>query len=353
MPETTTVIENPTQSIENPTQSRPADTSAITVPVITVPVITVIVPTFRRTGQLLECLAALAGQTLPPAKVIVVVRDEDQETRTALARWYGPQPTITTVKRPGQTHAMNSALRDAIGDIVAFTDDDAVPRADWLERLAEHYRDQTVGGVGGKVIVPRQTAAGSDPRLPVGAVTRTGRPLGNHHLGDGPARDVLWLKGVNMSYRRSLCGFDESLRGRGAQVANDSDIALRIHAAGWRIVYDPAAAVDHFAGPRFDADARGRQSVQAMRDAVFNETLVLLRWLRGWRRPAAVAYLFAVGVPRGPGPLGAIKAALSGRRSARDALLDSAHSTAARVSAVGRWIAERKTVTTPPPPHDV
>ncbi|MFY9265809.1 MAG: glycosyltransferase [Solirubrobacterales bacterium] len=317
------------------------------------PSFSVVVPTFRRCDQLIACIEGLTHQTLPPAQVIVVVRDEDEVTRGALATYSGPTPTIVGVARPGQTHALNTALEHAVGEVVAFTDDDAVPRPDWLETLGRHYADPHVGGVGGKVIVPRQTAAGSDARLPVGVVSIFGRPCGNHHLGDGPARDVQWLKGVNMSYRRQLCGFDESLLGRGAQVANDSDIALRIHAAGWRVVYDPAAKVDHYAGPRFDEDARGSQTLKAMRDAVFNETFVLLRWLRGWRRPAALGYLLIVGVPRGPGPLGALKAVLSRRRGASGASVDAFHATAARLSAVRRWLTEPATDSTPAPPRDV
>jgi cellulose synthase/poly-beta-1,6-N-acetylglucosamine synthase-like glycosyltransferase len=305
------------------------------------PAFTVIVPTFRRTAQLMTCLRALAVQELPPAQVIVVVRDEDAQTKSALAEFEGPRPDIVIVNRRGQTHALNSALRRATGDIVAFTDDDAAPRPQWLAQLAIPYADPRVGGVGGKVIVPRQTAAGSSARLVVGTVSPFGRPLGNHHLGDGDARDVQWLKGVNMSYRRELCRFDESLRGAGAQVANDSDIALRIHAAGWRIVYAPEAAVDHYAGPRFDADGRDSQSIQAMRDAVFNETLVLLRWLPPRDRRRVFAYLLAVGVPKGAGPLGACKAVVTGRRTPADAVVNCRHATAARLEAWREWRSTR------------
>lgn len=303
---------------------------------------TVVVPTYRRTDQLLACLYALKAQQLAPSQVLVVVRDEDDETRAALAERADVAAEIVPVQRGGQTHALNAALRRATGDVVAFTDDDAVPRLDWLSRLAAHYANPVVGGVGGKVIVPGQTAAGSSTRHQVGSVSSIGRPLGNHHLGDGDARAVQWLKGVNMSYRRELCGFDESLRGAGAQVANDSEIALRIRNAGWTIIYDPAAAVDHYAGPRFDEDARGTKSIAAMRDAVFNETLVLLRWLPAWPRQRAFTYLLLVGVPRGVGPLGGVKSVLTGRRSPAEAVQNCRAATAARIEAWREWRVTRK-----------
>ncbi len=305
------------------------------------PTVSVVVPTYRRSDQLLRCLESLARQTHRPSQVLVIVRNADRETVAALAADPALTPEIVRVERPGQTHALNAALRHATGEIVAFTDDDAEPRPDWIERLAVHFNDPLVGGVGGKVVVRGLTDRYSSSRLPVGRVSAIGRPHGNHHLGDGPARHVQWLKGVNMSYRRALCAFDETLRGPGAQVANDSDVALRIRAAGWHIVYEPAAAVDHFAGPRFDGDGRDRQTRDATYDAVFNETLVLLRWLEGRQRWAAFAYLLLVGVPRGIGPLGAAKDVIQRRRGPFEAAANCRLACSARIDALSRWRRER------------
>lgn len=313
-----------TQALPASDQSAPAATFAVTV----------VVPTFRRPATLIGCLNALTNQSLPPTQVVVVVRSEDIETRAALAERDDERVELATVELPGQTHALNTALKQATGDVVAFTDDDAEPRRDWLERLCVHYADPMVGAVGGKVIVPKQTDSGSRNDLIVGEVSAIGRPLGNHHLGDGPARPVMWLKGVNMSYRRQLCRFDESLRGSGAQVANDSEIALRAYAAGWRVIYEPNAAVDHYAGPRFDEDGRDSKTIRANRDAVFNETLVLMRWLPRAKRIRAVAYLLLVGVPRGPGPVGAVKAVLARRLTITDAVRSTRHASASRIEAI-------------------
>jgi len=52
------------------------------------------------------------------------------------------------VDRPTQTAAMAAGVERAEGDVIAFTDDDAVPRRDWLTRIASHFEDPRVGGVG-------------------------------------------------------------------------------------------------------------------------------------------------------------------------------------------------------------
>ena len=168
---------------------------------------------------------------------------------------------------------MAAGLAEAETPLVAFTDDDAVPRPDWVERLLEPFGDPRIGAVGG-----RDAIRGDDTEYPpsterVGMVSRWGRLVGNHHIGIGPARDVDVLKGVNCMYRRSAIAIPMNLRGSGAQVYNEVAIGMRAKALGWRLIYDPAIVVDHYPGPRFDADARSGPAQSAVFDAAYNLTL--------------------------------------------------------------------------------
>jgi cellulose synthase/poly-beta-1,6-N-acetylglucosamine synthase-like glycosyltransferase len=310
---------------------------------IAAPAFTVIVPTFRRVTSLRECLLGLSNQLLPPEQLIVVVREEDEETSAALPRLAEEtlQFEIVRVRKPGQTHALNSAVARARCELIAFIDDDAVPKRDWLLRLSEQFDDPTVGAVGGKLIVPQVTASQSSDRLRVGQLTRFGCPTGNHHAADGAPREVQWLRGANMSFRRDLCRFDESLRGAGAQVANDSEASLRVHAAGWRVIYAPDAAVFHNAAPRTGADQRRKPSGQAVRDTAFNELLTLLRWLPAGERLRAATYLLIVGVPPTPGPIGGFRAIAVGRFSPVEAVLRCVNASWGRAAALREWSRDR------------
>ena len=90
-------------------------------------------------------------------------------------------------------------------------------------------------------------------------IRRTGKICGNHHLGVGAPRTVSLLKGANMIYRRSAVGglrFDTRLRGKGAQPCNDLSFSLSVRRTGWKMVYDPRVAVDHFPAERFDDNGR-------------------------------------------------------------------------------------------------
>jgi cellulose synthase/poly-beta-1,6-N-acetylglucosamine synthase-like glycosyltransferase len=102
---------------------------------------------------------------------------------------------------------MNAGLDAACGDIIAFTDDDAAPHTDWLERIEAHFlSDTNIGGVGGRDWVYHGTQLEEGEREVVGQVQWFGRVIGEHHLGVGEAREVDVLKGVNMSFRRSAIG---------------------------------------------------------------------------------------------------------------------------------------------------
>jgi glycosyltransferase involved in cell wall biosynthesis len=206
------------------------------------------------------------------------------------------------VSEPGVVAALAAGLKRASGDVVAFTDDDAEPRPDWLERIAAHFAaDSEIGAVGGRDLLPGfdEHVDGDGPD--VGRVRWWGRTVGNHHLG-GRVQLVHYLKGVNMACRRApLLSIDTALRGKGAQVAWDMDSSLAFTRAAWRVVYDPTIVVDHFPAERFDEDRRGRPTPGAIRDAAHNEMYVLLKRLAFWQKPIALVYGLAVGNRGAPG----------------------------------------------------
>jgi glycosyltransferase involved in cell wall biosynthesis len=269
--------------------------------------ITVIVPTYRRTQDLARCLEALQKQTRPADEVILVVRDTDTETWAFLEAFNpGTLPLRTeTVNITGVVAAMNTGLEVAKGDIIAFTDDDAGPHPDWLERIEAHFLvDDRVGGVGGRDWVYHGTELEDGAREVVGQVQWFGRVIGNHHIGIGEPREVDVLKGVNMSFRRTAISglrFDQRMRGTGAQVHFEVAFTLALRRAGWTLIYDPKVAVDHFRGQRFDEDKRDTFNDLAVTNAVHNETLILLEHFSPLQRTVFLLWAMFVGTRDAPG----------------------------------------------------
>lgn len=235
--------------------------------------IAVVVPSYRRPEDLRRCLAGLSSQTSPPNQVTVVARADDTDTLALISRLPTP-PTLISVSEPGQVHAMRAGLCSTETDIVAFTDDDAVPRRDWVSRIVAHFSDPAVGGVGGRDVIP---SAASQPWCKhVGVVGKWGRVVGNHHVGIGGARRVDVLKGVNMAFRRHLIQLPSGLRGGGAQAHNDLSVSLWVRRQGWDLIYDPDLIVDHYPAPRQEGTPRGRPPRQAVSDEAYNYTAALL-----------------------------------------------------------------------------
>ena len=270
--------------------------------------ISVIVPTYRRVAELTRCLSALRKQQRPAEQILVTVRDTDAETRAYLAARSADELAIEVVDvtEPGVIAAMNAALCVATGDVIALTDDDAAPWTDWLERIAKYLDgDPLLGGLGGRDWQYRQGVLDDGAVAGCGQLQWWGRvTAGHHHAVAAPPHEVVVIKGVNCAYRAAplkAIGFDTRLAGTGAQVHWELSLGLAMRRAGWKLLFDPAVAVDHFPAVRFDEDQRWQFNAMAQQNAVANETMVLLEHLTGVRRAVVVLWMWCVGTSAAPG----------------------------------------------------
>lgn len=273
--------------------------------------ITVLIPTYHRPKDLVRGLDSLKRQTRSADEVLVVVRDTDTETWSMLEEYdAAPLPLRTvTVTVPGEVAAINAGLDEASGDILCTLDDDAAPHADWLERIETHFlSDSRVGGVGGRdwTYHGTQLADGADGSAEVvGKVQWFGRIISNHQLGVGKPREVDWLRGNNASYRRTAIArlrYDERLRGTGAETNDDLAFCLAVKRAGFKLIYDPAVAVDHYPGYRFNKDdQRGQFNEMSLMYEVHNETLILLEHFSGLQRLIFLLWAIFIGTRVTPG----------------------------------------------------
>ena len=147
----------------------------------------------------------------------------------------------------GLSGTRNHAINIATGDIIAFMDDDAVAKEDWLRQLAVHYIDSNVQAAGGKIIPLWE------PRRPFWFPEELDWTVGGSHKGmtdvPGPVRN-LW--GGNMSFRKELFHqvglFNTQLGRKGLSgEGEDTEFCMRIKAslAGAIILYEPKAIVYH------------------------------------------------------------------------------------------------------------
>ena len=100
----------------------------------------VFIATYRRSSDLLRCLAALEKQRHQADEILLVVREDDTETRSSLSDFAVKSLPIRiiTVSVPGVVAARNAGLDACKTDILAIIDDDTSPHVDWLSRVMQN-----------------------------------------------------------------------------------------------------------------------------------------------------------------------------------------------------------------------
>ena len=286
----------------------------------------VLIPTYRRVNDLVRCLTALKSQERFPDDILLIVRDDDEETIERL-KIFPPETLpirILNTDIPGTVHAHNLGIENCVTDVLAMIDDDTEPQPQWLRVILEDFQnDPTLGGLGGRDRCFENLAFNDERREVVGKLQWFGRCIGNHHLGFGSIRECDLLKGANMSFRAEAlksARCDNRLRGSGAQPNEDVSLALAVQRQGWKNAYDPAALVYHFQGARQEvrhySGVSPVQNAEAYKAFAYNEVVGIWDSLSLTRKVAFASWSFLVGTRVCPGLVQAVRFTLGlGRQS--------------------------------------
>lgn len=120
--------------------------------------ISVIIPVLNASSTLGDCIDALLRQDLPAGEFEVIVVDNNStDDSIAIARQHG----VKVLSEPHKSAyaARNLGLREAKGDLVAFTDADCIAKKGWLKSLREPLDDPRVKVVMGRDIPGGRTRA--------------------------------------------------------------------------------------------------------------------------------------------------------------------------------------------------
>lgn len=279
--------------------------------------IAVLICAYHRPNDLARLLDALAQQTHRADDVMVVSHETDIPVRSYLAS--RPKSALPlrsiSVDELGVVAARNVGLEACHTDIVVMVDDDTEPKSDFLQRIFDHFAaDPLLGALGGRDRCHDGNAFDDREETEVGQISWWGRAVGNHHLGVGPLRDVHFLKGANMSFRiEAVAGMEKEfpMRGKGSQPYQDTAFSMAIRRQGWRLRYDPAVLLNHYAGkrtePRYYAMIGGVTDVPAFRDYAYNEVVCYWSDFTPVRMAAYALWSFFVGVGTNPGLVQAIR----------------------------------------------
>jgi GT2 family glycosyltransferase len=198
----------------------------------------IIVPTRERAGYLDVALASIAPQAAAAGAELLVVDDGPDAATRATAERHGARYVAHDASR-GLNAARNTGIDAARADLLVFVDDDVAVWPGWLAALldADRRAEPDVSVLTGPI-----HARLEDHRLR--SCGREGPPITSQDHGPDD-RDVEHAWGANMTVRRTAIQragrFDEARELYG----DEQEWQDRVRAAGGRIRYVAAAALDH------------------------------------------------------------------------------------------------------------
>jgi glycosyltransferase involved in cell wall biosynthesis len=219
------------------------------------PRLSILMPTYNRAHELettLDHFKELEPQS-PAYEIVVIDNNSSDSTREVVERFQSDLPIrYLFVEKAGKNCALNRAIEEvALAEIVVFTDDDILPRGDWLTAIAstcERWPEHRV--FGGKIVVVM-------PEGPIPSWTEI--PLIKHFAfashdiseEEGPYPIKVFPFGPNYWIRRPILEegfrFDETIGPHPSnRILGDEILFLKkISEAGNPIIYTPSSVVGH------------------------------------------------------------------------------------------------------------
>jgi len=215
------------------------------------PEISVIIPVHNKLNVTFYCLCALVLAANKASFEVIIVDDGSTDGTRDLASMVEGIRIIRNDTSEGFVSACNRGADAAKGQFLVFLNNDTEPTVGWLDELVAVYNSfPSVGLVGSKLLYPngRLQEAG-------GIVWRSGNPW-NYGRGGNPwdprycyVRQVDYVSGAALMVPnkvwKEVGGFSEEFR---PAYFEDTDLAFKIRAAGYRTYFAPHSIVYHFEG---------------------------------------------------------------------------------------------------------
>jgi glucosyl-dolichyl phosphate glucuronosyltransferase len=216
--------------------------------------ISAVVCTFNRANYLRKAIQSLVEQTLETNsyEILVVDNRSTDDTKRVVTQEFSHVRNLRYLYEPiqGLSQARNIGWRNALGNYVAYLDDDAIASSQWLEKIVEVFETVTpkLGAVGGKVEPIWEFSKPSwlnDRFLPyLTIVDWSAVPT---RLDD----TKYYLAGANMAFPKSVLelvqGFPVKLGRQGKRLLSNEELFLakKIQQSGYGIYYVPEILVKH------------------------------------------------------------------------------------------------------------
>lgn len=215
--------------------------------------ISAVICTLNRANYLRKAIQSLVNQTLDKNlyEILIVDNGSSDDTKRVVVEEFAHVPNLRYLYEPivGLNQARNTGWRNAKGEYVAYTDDDAIASPQWLHKILDAFRtvQPKPGCVGGKI---EPIWEGNRPAW---LSDNMAGYLAVLNLSERPitSNERQLLAGVNMACPRHLLeavgGFHLGLDRKGGNLLSHGDILVQRQAmkSGYPCFYHPEIAVRH------------------------------------------------------------------------------------------------------------
>lgn len=225
------------------------------------PKISVIVLVWNGERFLDACLSALLSQAYAPFEVIVVDNASTDASLTVVQKYASRVRVIRNRYNLGFAAGNNVGIKVADGDVVVLLNQDTVVQSGWLQAIAETFSDASVGIVGCKGLYPDGRGLQHAGGIVDSATAFT------RHIGWGEAdtgqydlpREPDYVTGSAFAIHRRvlqrLAGLEEQFY---PAFFEEIDYCYRARRLGFRVIYQPRAALYHYETTSLPADGLQR-----------------------------------------------------------------------------------------------
>ncbi len=196
----------------------------------------VIIPSHNAARTLPACLDALQRQTTPANEYEIIVVDDASTDETAVTAQQAGVKTLHHAVKKGAGAARNTAVRQAQGEIICFTDADCIPIPAWIEILtAPLLANPEIAAVKGAYATRQQEIVARFVQI----------EYEDKYDRLKSQRRIDFVDTHSAAFRRDVLlandGFDEKIH-----YAEDRELAYRLAARGYQMVFQPEAVVAHW-----------------------------------------------------------------------------------------------------------
>lgn len=217
---------------------------------MTVSIISATVGRLEQVDRLLSSLSQLEGYDEIGPEIVIAnnARNEDQAKKIEdIVSQYAARLThpCRHVREPvpGKCRAQNRAIPNASGSVLVFLDDDVEVTPGWLRSIVNFFSEFPYDVMQGSILMRDKDRERAD----IQKALQRYRTIDFIDYGSPPGSELFTLTGGNMAIRRDVFNrtglFNELLGPGQAGISEDVEFAKRVTAAGYKIGYEPRAAV--------------------------------------------------------------------------------------------------------------